>query len=251
MQTSTTSRARAASPWTAGAKPNPRARVRLFCFPYAGGGAAIYRAWPQALTSNVEVLPIQFPGRGRRLSEPLFTSVEELIPVLAQALLPYCDLPFVFFGHSMGATVSFELACHLRREHNLQPSRLLVSGRRAPHVPNPSPHTHNLPDAEFIQTLRELNGTPTEVTEHPELMELMLPLLRADFALSESYIYRPVEPLECPLSVYGGTQDAEVTRAQLEAWRELTTGSLLSALLPRRPFLPDLGRAVAAERSRA
>ncbi|MDT7543403.1 MAG: hypothetical protein QOE33_3307 [Acidobacteriota bacterium] len=252
MQTSTMSHTFTTSPWTAGAKPNPRARIRLFCFPYAGGGTTIYRTWSSALPSTVEVVPIQLPGRGRRLSEPLFTSVEELTPVLAQALLPYCDLPFVFFGHSMGATISFELACHLRREHNLQPRHLLISGRRAPQVPNPSPYTHNLPDPEFIRTLRELNGTPKEVTEHPELMELMLPLLRADFALSETYTYRPVEPLECPLSVYGGTQDVDVTREQLEAWREVTTGHFSLRFFPGDHFFltsaePLLLRAVAQE----
>lgn len=252
MQTSTMSRAFNASPWTTGAKPNPRARVRLFCFPYAGGGATIYRTWPTNLPASVEVVPVQLPGRGRRLNEPAFTSTTELIPVLAEALLPYCDMPFVFFGHSMGATISFELACHLRREHDLRPRQLLISGRRAPHVLNPNPPTYNLPEPEFIRTLRELNGTPKEVTEHPELMELMLPLLRADFALSETYTYRPVEPLECPVSVYGGTQDTDVSREQLEAWREVTTGAFSLRFFPGDHFFltsaePLLLSAVARE----
>lgn len=252
MQTTTMSRAFAASPWTAGAKPNPRARVRLFCFPYAGGGAAIYRTWPSGLPAGVEVVPVQLPGRGRRLNEPAYTSTDEMIPVLADALLPYCDMPFVFFGHSMGATISFELARHLRREHELRPRQLLVSGRRAPHAPNPNPHTYNLPEPEFIRTLRELNGTPKEVTEHPELMELMLPLLRADFALSETYTYRPSEPLACPVSVYGGMQDEDVTREQLEAWREVTTGAFSLRFFPGDHFFltsaePLLLSAVARE----
>jgi surfactin synthase thioesterase subunit len=236
MQSTTTSRALNTSPWTAGAKPNPRARVRLFCFPYAGGGATIYRNWASALPASVEVLPVQLPGRGRRLGEPAFTSVDELVPALSQALLPYFDLPFVFFGHSMGATISFELACHLRREHGLEPQHLFVSGRRAPRVPNSNPSTHDLPDDEFIQALRDLNGTPKEVTEHPELMELMLPLLRADFALCETYTHKPAGPLQCPLSVYGGTQDVDVAREQLEAWREVTTGAFSLRIFPGDHF---------------
>jgi medium-chain acyl-[acyl-carrier-protein] hydrolase len=236
MQSTTMSRALNTSPWTAGAKPNPRARVRLFCFPYAGGGATIYRAWASALPASVEVVPVQLPGRGRRLGEPAFESVDELVPALAQALLPYFDLPFVFFGHSMGATISFELARHLRRERGLQPKHLFVSGRRPPHVPNSNPRTYDLPDDEFIQTLRDLNGTPKEVTEHPELMELMLPLLRADFAICETYTYRPEGPLECPLSVYGGMQDTDVPRERLEAWREMTTGRFSLRIFPGDHF---------------
>jgi medium-chain acyl-[acyl-carrier-protein] hydrolase len=251
-----TSRTHNASPWTAGAKPNPRARLRLFCFPYAGGAATIYRGWQSALPSHVEVLPVQLPGRGRRLNEPAYTSVGELVPAAAEALRPYFDMPFVLFGHSMGATISFELARHLRRERGLAPRRLLVSGRRAPHAPGTSPYTHDLPEPEFIKALRDLNGTPGEVTEHPELMALMLPLLRADFALSETYRCGEVTPLECPLSVYGGTRDADVTRAQLEAWRELTTGPFSLRLFPGDHFFltssePLLLKAVAQELEQA
>ena len=226
----------ASTPWVVGAKPNPDASLRLFCFPYAGGTAAIYRAWQSGLSSKVEVCPVQLPGRGRRLNEPAFTNVHALIQPLAQALLPYLGKQFAFFGHSMGATISYELARYLHREHNLMPRQLFVSGRRAPQIPKSQRVTYNLPEPEFLEALHDLKGTPREALEQPELMELLLPLLRADFELSETYTYLDGPLLDCPISIYGGNQDDDVTREHLEAWGELTTGTVSLQMFPGDHF---------------
>src|ERR1044072_6545615 len=122
------------TPWLAVVKPKRRASIRLFCFPYAGGAATIFRVWQSGLPAQVEVCPVQLPGRGRRLKEPAYTNVHTLVQEVAQGLFPFLGKPFAFFGHSMGASISFELARYLRREHNLMPRHLFLSGRRAPHI---------------------------------------------------------------------------------------------------------------------
>ena len=224
------------TPWFTSQRPNPRARLRLFCFPYAGGGAAIYRLWPQNLPSEVEVCVTHLPGRGTRLREPAFTSLDVLVDAAAEAIAPSLDKPFAFFGHSMGAMISFELARRLRDQGQPQPAHLFVSGRQAPQLPNLDPISHNLPEEELHRELLRLNGTPREVLEHPELMELMLPLLRADFSVVETYNYRPGIPLDCSLTVFGGLRDKEVSREQLEAWREQTVGEFALRMLPGDHF---------------
>src|ERR1700674_5350722 len=192
----------AADSWFPFRKPDPDARLRLFCFPYAGAGALIFRSWSDALPSDVEVCPIQLPGRGTRLMERPFTQLTPLVEVLARALAPLLDMPFAFFGHSLGALVSFELALRIRREYGRHPVRLLVSAARAPQFPHRRSPIHALPEKEFLAELRRLNGTPGELLDHQELMEIMLPLLRADFAVYETYSYSNETPLNCPISAF-------------------------------------------------
>ena len=211
--------------WITCRKPIPQARLRVFCFPYAGSGVSIFRAWSDSLPAEVEVCPVQLPGRGTRLMEPPFTRLSPLIQALAQALFPLLDKPFAFFGHSLGALVSFELARQLRRQYAVQPVRLFISADRAPQIPNRDPPIHNLPEGEFLVELRRLNGTPREVLEDEELRQIMLPLLRADFAVYETYRYSTEPPLTCPICAFGGLQDHRVSRGDLEAWREQTSVS--------------------------
>jgi medium-chain acyl-[acyl-carrier-protein] hydrolase len=222
--------------WIAYRMPSPQARLRLFCFPYAGGGASIFRAWPEGLPADVEVCPVQLPGRGTRLMEPPFTRLPPLIQALAQALLPLLDKPFAFFGHSLGALVSFELARQLRRQHAVQPVCLFISADRAPQIPNRDPPIHSLPEGEFLVELRRLNGTPREVFEDEELMQIMLPLLRADFAVYETYGYSTEPPLNCPISAFGGLQDLRVSRGDLEAWRDQTSVAFSLRMFPGDHF---------------
>lgn len=216
-------------------QPNPRARVRLFCFPYAGGDAQVYRDWPRQLAS-AEVWAARLPGRGARIKEAAFSDLRSMVEAMASAVIPYLDRPYAFFGHSMGALVSFELARRLRGRGLHGPAHLFVSGRRAPQLPADWPITYDLPDAEFVDYLRTLNGTPDAVFDHPELLELMLPLLRADFAVVETYSYVPGPALDCPVTAFGGAGDAEVNRAEVEAWATQTTAAFAARILPGDHF---------------
>lgn len=216
----------ASNPWIAYLTPRPAARVRLYCFPFAGGGASTYRRWGAELPPEIEVRPVQPPGREGRIGEPAFRSVEPLVEALAGTLPGDLGegVPFAFFGHSMGALIAYELARLLRRRGRPQPARLLVSAHRAPQQPPREDPIHDLPEEEFRRRLRQLNGTPEEVLDHPELMELLGPLLRADFALNETYVEPPGEPLACPITAFGGDADPDVTVDDLRLWAERTTG---------------------------
>lgn len=209
--------------WITCPKPNLQASLRLFCFPYAGSGALTFGTWPDRLLTNVELHPVELPGRGTRLMEAPFTRMEPLVQAISSALLPYLNKPFAFFGHSMGGLVSFELARLIRRDYGLRPIHLFVSGRRAPQIPDSDPPIHALPEPEFLEALRHFNGTPKAVLANTELMQLLLPTLRADFAVIETYVYTPEPPLDCPTTVFGGLQDPEVSCDSLEAWREQTS----------------------------
>jgi medium-chain acyl-[acyl-carrier-protein] hydrolase len=222
MQRLDTTKASTMSPWLAVNRANPRAELRLFCFPYAGGDALVYRDWAASLPDSVEAVPVQLPGRGRLRKELPATRLEALVPALIAALTPHFDKPFAFFGHSMGAMIAFELARRLRRERGPRPVHLFVSGSPAPQLPDRHPRTFDLPEPEFIEELRRLNGTPREVLEHPELMALLLPVLRADFELVQTYVYTDGPPLECPITALGGAQDSLVPREDLEVWGALT-----------------------------
>src|SRR5918999_1348036 len=166
-------------------KPNPGAQVRLFCFPYAGGGAAIYQGWAEHLPAAIDVCPIHLPGRGVRVNEKAYTKVSDLVRDLTPAILPLLDKPYALFGHSMGGLISFELARELRRRNVPAPVHIFISGRKAPQIPQQEEFIYNLPESEFVETLLRLNGTPTDILENKELMCIMIPLLRADFELCE------------------------------------------------------------------
>ncbi len=209
--------------------------MRLFCFPYAGGGVHAFRAWADNLPKTVEVCPVQLPGRGARMMEAPFTQMLPLVQAAAEALLPHLDKPFAFFGHSMGALVSFEVARWLRRQSGPEPIHLFVSGCFAPDIPDPYP-LHNLPDPELLEGLRRLNGMPQEALENAELMRLLLPTLRADCTVTETYTYTDEPPLNCPISAFGGLQDHLVGRTHLEAWRQQTTAFFSLRMFPGDHF---------------
>jgi medium-chain acyl-[acyl-carrier-protein] hydrolase len=235
---------RYANGWLVKPKPNPQAALRLFCFPYSGAGASVYYKWAELLPAALEICAVQLPGRETRLTEPLFEHIDPLIVRLADALLPALKPPFAFFGHSMGALISYELSRYLQRRHNIQPQRLLVSGHGAPQLPEREPPIHNLPEPEFVARLRELDGTPEAVLEHAELRALLLPILRADFAICETYAHAPGDLLDCPISAFGGLQDRYVTRANLQAWQKLTRGPLSVRMFPGGHFYLNQNQAL-------
>jgi myxalamid-type polyketide synthase MxaE and MxaD/epothilone polyketide synthase D len=220
------------NPWLPTAPVITDARTRLFCLPYAGGGAAIYRPWLKAVPRSVQVCALQLPGRENRLTEPAFTSMDALIPALVEAIRAHLDRPFALFGHSMGALVAFELARALRRRHLPQPRHLFLSAHRAPHLPDRRPPIHQLDDDAFWEEMRRLEGTPQEVLDNEELKELVLPTLRADFQLCETWKLIDEEPLDEPFSIFGGTEDPNVDRDELESWRDYTSGAMTLRMLP-------------------
>ena len=167
--------------------------ARLFCFPYAGGGASIYRQWASKLPVWIEVCAFQLPGREIRMREPGHTDLRSAVEEVADTIHSLLDKPFYLFGHSMGSAISFELARLLRRSGLPQPRHLFVSARRAPQLPQPKEDIHVLPEREFLASIKKLGGTPEEVLKNEELMELFLPTLRADFTLLETYKYVPAD----------------------------------------------------------
>lgn len=203
-------------------KPKPHANLRLFCLPYAGGSSWIYRQWSDNCPEEVEICAIELPGRGTQIKLPPLNRLKPLLKIIATALEPYLDKPFAFFGHSMGALISFELTRLLRKQVSVSPVHLFVSGHRAPQILNLKSPIHTLPTAEFLLELNRFQGTPEAVLGNSELMELFLPILRADLAVVETYLYLHESPLECPITAFGGFQDKIVSFNELELWREMT-----------------------------
>lgn len=214
------------------------ARVRLFCFPYAGGSATAFHSWFRQLAPcKIEVWPVQFPGREERLMQPLFTAIPSLIEALLPTILPYLDVPFAFFGHSVGALIAFELVRALRKANVPLPIHLFASARNAPQIPVAETEVYKLPDKAFIQHLQaRYNGIPRVILNEPELMEIYLRILRADFSMVGTYIYQPEEPIACPITAFGGLSDKIVTYEYLRAWEEQTSCTFKLRMLPGDHF---------------
>lgn len=206
------------------------AEVHLLCLPYAGGGAAAYRGWGGLLPPEIDVVPVQLPGREGRVQEQAFNRMDPLVDALVHALAPWLARPFALFGHSMGALIAYELAARM------SPVRLFIAGHPSPGLPSSRIPVHDIPDEAFTDSLRTLGGTPAEVLAHPELMALLLPLLRADFELCETYEFSARPPLSCPVSVFGGLADPLASAAGLNAWAELTSAACTVRTVPGGHF---------------
>jgi medium-chain acyl-[acyl-carrier-protein] hydrolase len=204
--------------------------VRLFCFPYAGGNARMYREWHEWCEPEVEVIAIELPGRGIHSRTPAIESMSALIERLLPIIDPLLDKPFALFGHSMGALISFELARALRATGRKTPLRLFASGMRAPHLWG-GYQIHKLPDREFVEALRTLNGTPAEVLNDSSLLEMFIPLLRADLRLAETYQFTPESPLQHPITVFSGVSDVTTPAERLKEWQRHTRSSCTVRLL--------------------
>ena len=205
------------TPWVDYAQPNGEASLRLVCLPHAGGGAGSFREWVSGLAPEFEVLPVQLPGRETRFFERPFTTMQTLQAALLEALRPYLDKPFAVLGHSLGALIAFEWVRRLQA-HGFSPVHLFVSGYGAPHLPGKLAPINHLADEQFVAVLRDLNTMPTAVLENKELLALLLPLLRADFAIYEQYQFQAGDPLDCPITVLGGKTDALVPPEMLTPW---------------------------------
>lgn len=213
-------------------KPLGDSPVRLFCFPHAGGSTPTYYQWRNRVGVEPEIVPIEYPGHGTRLGEPLLKSVDELVGDFLTN--NGCERPFGLFGHSMGALVAFEVARHLRREGKA-PECLFVSAFRAPHLPLGRPPLHGLPDHELIRQL-EARFLEKSDPQQSELLRVLLPVIRADLGAIETWTYREDAAFDFPLVVLGGHSDSEVSRSNLDAWREHAAGAFSVKMFPGGHF---------------
>ena len=223
------------SKWVAVFSKPTQPKMRMFCFPYAGGSAQVYKNWNDLLPDYLQLSAIQLPGRSSRFTEEPYNTIEPLLDDLMPEIRPFLDMPFVFFGHSLGAAVSFELSRRLQSD-GLRPEFLFVSGRNAPHLPRKRPPIHHLPEGEFKTELLSMNGTPKEILENQELMDLMVPMLRADFSVSETYEHQEGENLTCPMASFGGVDDPDVDEEGVSGWGKHTKGPFQYRMLPGDHF---------------
>jgi surfactin synthase thioesterase subunit len=223
---------RYANEWLVGYGKMREVELRLFCFPYAGGGVRLFRDWPPHLPHQVEILSVQLPGRGSRMAADPVASWEQLLDGLAEAIAEFTDKPFAFFGHSLGGLLAFEMTRHLRRQGRPIPHGLFISACRAPHllVPPKDP-IHLLPDLALLERVKKWGGIPPEIFNYPEALSLFIRPLRGDLKLLETYQYREEDPLAIPLEVFGALQDTEVPEPLLAGWKVHTEERFLLTMV--------------------
>ncbi|MGW3352608.1 thioesterase II family protein [Nonomuraea rubra] len=215
--------------WFHSLDPRPHAAMRLFCFPHAGGAAAAYRDWHRAVPPSVEVRAVQYPGRADRASEAPLHDAHALADLIAEAMRPLLDRPAVLFGHSLGSVIAYETALRV------SPAHLVVSGRRAANLPRPGT-VHLGTEEELTAELRRLGGTEPELLDDPDVRAYILPIVRADYRLAETYRSRPAEPLDCPITAIIGDSDPEVDTTNAAGWAELTRAGFKLHVLPGGHF---------------
>jgi medium-chain acyl-[acyl-carrier-protein] hydrolase len=225
--------------WFVIPKPNINAELKLICFPYAGGSASTFLPWAKMLPSNVELIIIQAPGRGVRMGERAYSDMEALIKDLIEFTPNILNKPYILFGHSLGSRIAFELVNQLKILNCALPEHFIASGSRGPQDKSKKAPIYNLPRDEFIEELKILNGTPHAILENRELMELFLPLLKADFEVADKYCYTGEVRFDCPVSVLGGEDDVDISLANLNGWGCFFTTKADVHMLPGNHFFID------------
>lgn len=227
--------------WVTISNLDSRAKLRLFCFPFAGTGASIFKTWEDYLPKDVNICPVHLPGREKRWKESPYTNLMALVNDALGVLKDCLDIPFAFFGHSMGALISFELTRALRKNQLSSPEHLFVSAYRAPQIPVTEAPIHTLADTPLIEEMRKYGGTPKAVLENTELMAMYLPVLRADFSIFETYVYKQEPPFDCPIFAFGGWQDPKMDQNSMLLWKTQTTkGFDLQMVTGGHFFIQDL-----------
>ncbi|MCS0638489.1 alpha/beta fold hydrolase [Streptomyces sp. LP05-1] len=221
--------------WIRRFHPRPDSRVRLVCLPHAGGSASFYFPLSRAMPATVEVLCVQYPGRQDRRTEPLLDSVPALADQVYEALLPWTDRPLALFGHSMGASLGYEVARRLERRRDFVPTALFASGRRAPSAYR-AETVHLRDDDGLVEEMRELSGTDPQLLGDEELLRMILPAIRADYRAAETYTWEPGPPLRCPVTSLIGDDDPKVTRDEAAAWSAHTEGPFALEVFPGGHF---------------
>lgn len=206
--------------WFINVKTNPHAKYRLVCFPYAGGGPSSYIPWASSIPADYELLILQMPGRAARFGETPIDDIHELFPLLVENFKPFTDLPYVFFGHSLGSRIAFGLMKSMERLGFPLPVHFIASGSRAPHIEADRDSVLHMNDVQFKEYLRDLGGTPPEILENQEFLDLLMPILKADFRLSETCVFSPNCAYDCPISVFTGVEDTDISEEQLAGWQQ-------------------------------
>lgn len=230
------------SSWFVRPVKRPHAKINLFCLPYAGGSARIYQSWPEYLPEFVELIAIEPPGRGRRMQEPAFDSMKALVQELSGALRSQIERPYVVLGHSMGSRIGLNTLCELDRAGYPLPLHFIASGSAPPHITKKRKKIHMLSDDELIKELQSYNATPDEVLNNKELMEIYLPLLRADFAVAEEELIPNLPPLNCNATVFGGINDSRVSEGDCFAWQEYFSPPIEVSIFEGGHFFIDSAR---------
>jgi surfactin synthase thioesterase subunit len=193
-------------------------KANLICFPFSGASAYSYVPFKKFLPPGIDLIPLELPGRGKRLKEPLLKNIESMVDDLFRQLRPFLQKPFSFYGHSMGTVLSYRMVHRLRQQGLPQPDYLFMSGRYGPSVKEDEPHNHSLPPAEFKKKLKEMGGTPDELMQDEQLLDFFEPILRADFQGLDEYVYQETEPLDIPIVVMLGDEE-KITSDQAMAWQ--------------------------------
>lgn len=209
--------------WVRRFHPSPEARIRLVCFPHAGGSASYFFPVSGALKPGIEVLALQYPGRHDRHNESRIETISELADRLHEVIAPFCDDGTAFFGHSMGAILAFEVARRLDRKEGISPAALIVSGRRGPSTQRVET-VHRRSDAGLVREMRELNGTDTAMLGDEDFVRMILPAVRSDYTAIENYRYDMGPPVSCPILALTGDHDPKTTVEEAEDWARHTSG---------------------------
>jgi surfactin synthase thioesterase subunit len=215
--------------------PIMKQSIRLYCLPFAGGNTLSYRKLSSYLASHVVLTPLELPGHGKRIREPLLISIDAMIADLLQQILPDIGEPYAIYGHSMGALLGYILTCTMRRQQLPLPLHLFVSGHQSPAAANHTPSIHTLPDTDFLQKLQEYGGIPEAVAKEQELLEFFLPIFRADFQAIEEYRPTNTLKLSVPMTVLFGTNEG-FSRNDVLHWQYLTTASFVFHEFPGNHF---------------
>jgi medium-chain acyl-[acyl-carrier-protein] hydrolase len=216
--------------------PRSGVRLRLFCFPHSGAGALSFRSWQDNFPSEIDICPVQLPGRENRFRDKPYEHMAPLVKAATDALMPYLDQPFALYGHSLGSLVAFEIARRLRIQGARQPEHLFVSGCHAPQLPPATAPISQLNDKAFLTEVERFGGISKELLQNTEFITMVLPILRADLSIYDTYAYTVAPPLDLPISAYGGSQDARAPEALLAAWRKQTNSQFSLQMFPGGHF---------------